>query len=261
MLCNPHNPLGRCYTKSAIEGLLRLCNKHHIHVLADEIYALSVYEIPNDPAAIPFTSILSLDTTDLIDPEYLHHLYGFSKDFGAGGIRMGTLITKNQSLRKAVGAQSFFNWSGNISEKVATLILEDQQWLDHFLTLSHKRLASNNVLARQWLEKYKIPYLKGANAGFFLWIDLREWLPDAEDGEKKSPKSEELLAGELLKNGVFLTSGLEMDAEEPGFFRLIFSQDPEFVKEGIKRYVLVSGLPCLRSRDWLRVYLSSRAFY
>ncbi|KAL9632617.1 MAG: hypothetical protein Q9164_005210, partial [Protoblastenia rupestris] len=50
ILCHPHNPLGRCYTSDALIAFMRLCSKYKIHLVADEIYALSVYDIP-DPKA------------------------------------------------------------------------------------------------------------------------------------------------------------------------------------------------------------------
>ena len=37
LLSNPHNPLGRPYTKEALEGYLRLCDKYNVHLLSDEV--------------------------------------------------------------------------------------------------------------------------------------------------------------------------------------------------------------------------------
>ena len=33
LLCNPHNPLGRCYSKEVLEAYLTLCGKHGIHFI------------------------------------------------------------------------------------------------------------------------------------------------------------------------------------------------------------------------------------
>ncbi|KAJ0373828.1 hypothetical protein COL922a_014255, partial [Colletotrichum nupharicola] len=44
MLCNPHNPLGRCYPRATVDGLMRLCQARQMHLISDEIYALSVWE-------------------------------------------------------------------------------------------------------------------------------------------------------------------------------------------------------------------------
>lgn len=54
---------------------MKLCQKHKIHLLADEIYAATVYDVP-DKDAVPFTSVLSFDFSQYIDAEYLHVIYG-----------------------------------------------------------------------------------------------------------------------------------------------------------------------------------------
>ena len=61
ILCNPHNPLGQCYTKTALEATCKFCEKHNLHLISDEIYALSIYESVDVPNPVPFTSLLSLD--------------------------------------------------------------------------------------------------------------------------------------------------------------------------------------------------------
>lgn len=57
---------------------MSFCQKQGIHLVSDEIYALSVYD-SGDADAAPFTSILSLDPSALLDSKYLHVLYGMSK--------------------------------------------------------------------------------------------------------------------------------------------------------------------------------------
>ncbi len=53
MLCSPHNPLGRCYSREAILAYTRLCQKHQIHLVNDEIYAFSVWKNINDRSPPP----------------------------------------------------------------------------------------------------------------------------------------------------------------------------------------------------------------
>lgn len=96
-LCNPHNPLGifyakrvsqddvdtdkaqgQCYPREVLKGYMRFCQEHHIHLISDEIYGLSVFDT-NDSAAVPFTSVLSIDPNQLIDLTHLHVFYGMSK--------------------------------------------------------------------------------------------------------------------------------------------------------------------------------------
>jgi xeroderma pigmentosum group C-complementing protein len=100
LICNPHNPLGRCYPRETLEALLRFCQKYQIHLISDEIYAMSVYE--DDDFDSGFVSILSIDPTKLgVDPALIHVLYGMSKDFAAAGLRLGCLISQNQKFMQA----------------------------------------------------------------------------------------------------------------------------------------------------------------
>lgn len=47
--------------------------------ISDEVYGVSQFPSRDVPNPKPFVSILALDTQDLIDPAYLHILYGMSK--------------------------------------------------------------------------------------------------------------------------------------------------------------------------------------
>ncbi|PQE09144.1 classes I and II family protein [Rutstroemia sp. NJR-2017a WRK4] len=78
IITNPHNPLGQCYPRETLLALLRFCAAKKIHLISDEIYALSVYD-RNDRPSEKFTSVLSIDISDVIDPRYVHVLYGMSK--------------------------------------------------------------------------------------------------------------------------------------------------------------------------------------
>lgn len=73
-----NNDQGQCYSKEMLKALMLLCQSRRIHFISDEVYALSVFDTGNADAA-PFTSVLSLDTTDLIDNDHLHVFYGMSK--------------------------------------------------------------------------------------------------------------------------------------------------------------------------------------
>lgn len=75
-----------------------------------------------------------------------------SKDFAAGGLRLGCMLIKNKELMRAMSAICQFHWSGGPSQEIATTILEDEKWLDGFLKLGRERLAARNKLTRQLLD-------------------------------------------------------------------------------------------------------------
>lgn len=53
------------------------------------------------PDATNFTSVLSLDLAHVIDPNLVHVMYGMSKDFGASGLRLAGLHSRNPNLTQA----------------------------------------------------------------------------------------------------------------------------------------------------------------
>lgn len=235
VLCHPHNPLGQCYPVETLIAFMTFCQEYEIHLIVDEIYAMSVYEIP-DPKTIKFESVLSLPTEKYIDPKYLHFIYGMSKDIAASGLRVGVLHSLNKELILAMSAITMFHWAGGASDKIAVTMLEDEKWMDGFLQLGRERLAARNILVRSLLDEAGVTYHHGANAGFFIWIDLRPFLrvkPDASVGDRWEAEKE--LLGRFIANKVYLTNGMEMSAEEPGWFRVIFAQEEWMIKEGLRR--------------------------
>lgn len=71
--------LGRCYPPATLKALLHLCATKGIHLISDEIYALTTYTRDDDPPSEEFTSIRALDYSQIIDPSQVHVLYGMSK--------------------------------------------------------------------------------------------------------------------------------------------------------------------------------------
>lgn len=70
---------GRCASRQLLEDLMRFCQKHNIHLLSDEIYGLSHRNETAVSDASPFHSVLSIDSTVLIDPGLVHAIWGMSK--------------------------------------------------------------------------------------------------------------------------------------------------------------------------------------
>lgn len=211
---------------------MRFCQRHNLHFISDEIYALSVFENPDFPDAAPFMSTLSIDTVDVIDTERLHVIYGLSKDFGVAGLKVGCLISRNKELKKAVTAVQRFCAVGGPSVAIATQMLEDREKIRSIVDLSRIRLTKAYVLITARLRNIGIRYMEGGNAGFFVWIDLTPWLPPVgTDGEGTR---EQMLAQKFLDHGVHLQPGEEHGRE--GWFRVVFTAlEEEVLYEGLRR--------------------------
>ncbi|KAB8199848.1 pyridoxal phosphate-dependent transferase [Aspergillus parasiticus] len=234
LIVNPHNPVGRCYPAETLKEILRFCNKHRLHLISDEVYASCVFD-SGDPSAVPFASVLSISTPDLIDPDLVHLLYGFSKDFAAGGLHLGFLITRNTALRQACKAILRLHNASTASITIGATILEDQDFITQFTQKSRQSLASTYRIATSILTQEGINYVKGGNAGFFIYIDLSSYLPYPD---RPAQEREFALAQRFLDAGVFLHPG-EEHGKEGGWFRLVFAHEEEVLKEGLWRLIRV----------------------
>ena len=230
LICNPHNPSGLCYPVETLLGLMRFCASHSIHLISDEIYALSVY--PTTPSAVPFTSALSIDAADVIDQGSVHVLYGLSKDFGVPGLHLGSLITRNVKLRSAFRDVGLIHAPSGLACHVGSLMLEDGDFVERVISLSRQKLAENYALATRMLDVAGINYWRGGCAGFFLWVDVSALL----DGDERH--AEERMGDKFQENGLWLNPGAER-GEHSGWVRVIISHDKEKLEEGIRRYFTI----------------------
>jgi len=93
LITTPDNPTGLIYSKSHLEELANWCITNSIHLIVNEIYALSLIDISlsdikeDYPNPVPYDSFLNIMAERKSD--YLHHWYSFSKDFGISGSRVG----------------------------------------------------------------------------------------------------------------------------------------------------------------------------
>ncbi|KAI0003151.1 1-aminocyclopropane-1-carboxylate synthase [Xylariaceae sp. FL0662B] len=226
LIVNPNNPLGRCYPRQTIVELMKFCQKHRIHFISDEVYGCSVFNTDIEANLLDFTSALSIDPTGILDKELLHVTYSLSKDFGAAGLRVGAVVTRSESVHKAVKSViRFFNPSG-ASIAIVTAMLEDRSWARAFLEISRERIKAAYEHVTAGLQELDIKFIP-ANAGFFIYIDLSPYL----NTDATVPDFE--LAQRLLDAGIFLHPREEHG--RAGWFRFVYTQDPRIVDEGLRR--------------------------
>jgi aspartate/methionine/tyrosine aminotransferase len=236
ILAHPHNPLGRCYPRQVLVAFMKLCQKHQIHLISDEIYALSVFEnrVDGGAAAVPFESVLSIDPEGIIDPSLIHVLWGMSKDFGANGLRMGITITQhNPSMQAALMSVFEFSWTSSLSDLVTANALEDDEWVEEYIKENQRKLSEHHEKVLLWAKENEIEYTPGSNAGFFVWANLGAVYKRYHAGEVENLDQTVMQA--LLDKKVFLADGIAFGAEQPGWFRIVFTQETEYLEEGLGR--------------------------
>ncbi|KAH7393513.1 pyridoxal phosphate-dependent transferase [Cadophora sp. MPI-SDFR-AT-0126] len=237
LLTNPHNPLGKCYPASTLTAVAKFCGRHGLHLICDEIYALSVFENRENPSAEKFTSILAVDLEGLIGEDMVHVMYGPSKDLGANGLRLGALCSRNEGLIGAAASLAVFSWSPYVLQDIWAALLEDTEYLNWFASTNQSRLSENHSLATSFLSSHNIKYFAGSNAGVFIWIDLREYfnIERIEGSVEDKRAMEKNFVKRCEDKGLFVGYGSNFFSEEVGWFRITFTVGKEILIEGLER--------------------------
>lgn len=133
LLTNPNNPLGITYSNSQLELIINWARCKNLHVISDEIYALSVFGDPNT-----FTSYATHLKNNLGDN--VHIIWGMSKDFGASGLRIGVLYTQNKTLLKAISRSNDFLQVSNLAQHILGKILSNSDFISCYLKTNSELL-------------------------------------------------------------------------------------------------------------------------
>jgi len=211
LFTSPNNPLGTVYREEELEAILRFSERAGIHVVFDEIYALSVF------GRTPFTSVAKRRPSL---GDFVHIVWAFSKDFAASGLRCGTLVTENRDLMAAVEGLAYWAAVSGDTQFMLGEMISDEAWVDTYATVMPQRLGDAYRAFTARLDAGSIPYLP-SEAGFFFLLDLRRYL------SAPTWEAEDALWRRLLdETNVNLTPGSACRIVEPGFMRLCFAGVP-----------------------------------
>ncbi|KZT54836.1 PLP-dependent transferase [Calocera cornea HHB12733] len=252
MLCNPHNPLGRCYPRETILAYARFCEEHDLHLISDEIYAFSVFPTEDDEHPAPFVSALSIDFEKEAgcDPARVHVVYGMSKDFNANGLRGGVLVSPhNPALLTAVKSTSIFMKMSTAAAALWSCILEDDVFFPEYIKENQRRLREAYEFTTSWFRFHGIPY-SPANAGHFVMADFRQFFTDADAHGRPLPLVEEdkgaardaAMCRRIIAAKVFVGSAAAFSCPTPGWCRITFAMRRDYLAVGLARLEQLFGL-------------------
>ncbi|KAL7413224.1 pyridoxal phosphate-dependent transferase [Mrakia frigida] len=247
VLCNPHNPLPRCYEEETILGYLALAEEFSLQLIVDEAYALSVYPSPGHSSA-PFKSILSLLPAPR--PHNVHLLLSPSKDLGLSAFKVGLLVSGDEGVVKFVKKAMFSTPISGASDAVVSRILGDHAFLKEMREGNWVKLREAFELVKGWCDFHRLEY-EEASATVYTVINFTPFLnslakttsstssiPPNED-----PEIIDLAVQKMLDEGTFLKpTGETMADPIKGRFRMIFTQKPKTMKMALRRIEKAFGL-------------------
>ena len=90
MLCNPHNPVGKIWSRKDLEKIANLCAKYGVNIISDEIHC----DLTNpNKKYIPFASVSNYDSITTISP---------TKSFNLAGLNTAAVYVVGDSLKKDI---------------------------------------------------------------------------------------------------------------------------------------------------------------
>lgn len=238
ILCSPHNPIGRVWSKEELTRLGQICMKHNILVVADEIHCDFVYKTHTH---IPFASI---------SEEFANHsltCIAPSKTFNLMGVQTSSIIIPNQQLRDrydrelntlSIGSPNIF---GVVALEAA--YRHGEEWLDQLL----EYLQGNLEFTLNYFSK-SIPQIKviQPEGTYLVWLDCREL----------GFSVKELDEFMLRKARVAMNEGLIFGMEGEGFMRLNIACPRSMLKNALDGIEKLSPL-CVKRR----IYAIIKLFY
>lgn len=223
LICNPHNPGGRVWTRDELTRVAELCRKYGVRVVSDEIHCeLTLY----DNEYVPFGSL----------PDELSHgsitCCSPSKAFNTAGLQIANIVCRDAEVRNRIDRAININEVCDVNPfgviaLQAAYSDEGYEWL----TQLRAYISSNYDLLRERfareLPKCKVMRMEGT---YLAWIDCSELhIP--------SDEIEEML---MHENKVWVNAGSMYGAEGAAFIRINMACTSELLNEGITR--IVKGL-------------------
>lgn len=223
LLCNPHNPGGRVWTRHELTRVAELCRKYGVRVVSDEIHCeLTLY----DNEYVPFGSL----------PDELSHgsitCCSPSKAFNTAGLQIANIVCRDAEVRNRIDRAININEVCDVNPfgviaLQAAYSDEGYEWL----TQLRKYISANYDLllerfARE-LPKCKVIRMEGT---YLAWIDCSEL-------HISSDEIEEML---MHENKVWVNAGSMYGTEGAAFIRINMACTSELLNEGITR--IVNGL-------------------
>ncbi len=221
VLSNPHNPVGRVFTKEELVQLGNLANTYDFLIISDEIHQDLIYEGYKHIPLASLSDELAQRTITCIAP---------SKTFNVAGLASSVIIIPNAKLKQKFETllSSLHLNSGNLFGHTAMQAgYEDgAEWLDQLMDY----LKGNVDFLRSYL-KENIPTIKliEPEATYLLWLDCRSLNIDTE-------KLNKLL---IQKAGLALNKGTTFGNDGEGFLRINIGCPRSVLEKALEKIKLI----------------------
>lgn len=200
LLCSPHNPVGRVWTKEELLHIGEICLRHNVLIVSDEIHSDFIFNAYHIPIA-SLSKDIANKTITCTSP---------TKTFNLAGLQVANIIISNEKIRrkvwKACLATGYSNLNTMAIDATKAAYRDGEEWLNELLTY----LKGNCDMLKDNFPKYAKISLIHPEGTYLAWLDCRKL--DLRDSELDNLF--------INKAGVRLHLGSTFGAGGSGFVRM-----------------------------------------
>lgn len=219
ILCNPHNPTGRVWTREELTRLGEICKRHNVMVISDEIHCEFVFE---GYEYIPYANIskeLRADCVVCVSP---------SKAFNIAGLQIANIVAPNDDIRSRIDKAINVNEVCDVNPFGVIATIEAYrrggEWLDQLVDYIRGNYEYMKDFCARNLPDFPIAKLEGT---YLVWMDCR-----------KTGLTSELMEQEIEDEvRLRLNAGTMYGPEGEGYLRWNLACPRSLLRDGLERFL------------------------
>ena len=160
LLCNPHNPTGRVWTREELQQMADICHRHQVRIISDEIHCELI--MPDHQ----FCPMATVDDEAII-------LNSPTKSFNIAGLQVANIICRNAEWRRRINRAININEVcdlnpfGPVALKAA--YNESEAWIDELNQYLWDNYQALSDFVAQNIPQWKVMPLEGT---YLVWVDV-----------------------------------------------------------------------------------------
>ena len=214
LLCNPHNPTGRVWSREELQHMAALCKKHHVRIVSDEIHC---------ELTMPGHTFVPMG---VVDPDAII-LNSPSKSFNIAGLTMANIICQDAETRRrldrAINIHEVCDVNPFAPEATKAAYNESEDWIDELNLYIWDNYHALKDFCGQHLPQWHVMPLEGT---YLVWVDVSRCCDDVTT-----------YCDDLLQNAkVWLNPGTMYGKESgKGFIRINLACPRSLLMEALER--------------------------
>ena len=214
LLCNPHNPTGRVWSREELQHMAALCKKHHVRIVSDEIHC----ELTMPGHTFVPMGVVNPDAIILNSP---------SKSFNIAGLTMANIICQDAETRRrldrAINIHEVCDVNPFAPEATKAAYNESEDWIDELNLYIWDNYHALKDFCSQHLPLWHVMPLEGT---YLVWVDVSRCCDDVTT-----------YCDDLLQNAkVWLNPGTMYGKESgKGFIRINLACPRSLLMEALER--------------------------